>query len=265
MNTTQPTPGPTGHPLTVLQVSEHQWHAVQDDRVVGRADAWQRPDGRTFVSTDAWDGAVLDRLTAAAATGLPTPLYTLVDENDPDLLASWQRAGFTLHRREWQYAVPTDPNSTGLDALRPPSDLRILPAGQAAEAPLRALDRVIRAEVAAGAGWQTMPAEVIPLPDGVTVPDPSKFAVAVQAGRYVGLLRLAPVPRQPRIDLIAVRADHQRQGVARALLAQTLGSLHRSGVATATAEVSESNHAAQQLFERIGARRVGGNLELVRR
>ncbi len=254
----------TGHPVTVLQVSEHLWHALQDDQVVGRADAWRRPDGRTFVSLDAWDGAVFDRLAEAVSTQLPTPLYTLVDENDPDLQASWQRVGFTTHRREWQYAVPTDPDATGLDALRPPSGVTILPAGQAEEGPLRALDRAIRAEVGATVGWQSMPAEVIPLPDGVTVPDPSKFAVAVQAGRYVGLLRLAPVPRQPRIGLIAVLADHQRQGIARALLADTLGALHHSGVAAATAEVSESNHAARQLFEQIGAQRTGGNLELVR-
>ncbi|BFV55562.1 GNAT family N-acetyltransferase [Kitasatospora sp. CMC57] len=254
----------TGRPVTVLHVSDDQWHAVADGRVVGRADAWRRPDGRTFVSVDAWDGPVFDRLADTLSARLPTPLYTLVDDNDQQSQESWRRLGFTAYRREWQYAVPTEPGTTGLNALPPPSGLTVLPAGQAAADPLRALDRVIRAEVGATVGWQSMPAEVIPLPDGVTVPDPSKCAVAVQEGRYVGLLRLAPVPRQPRIGLIAVLADRQRQGVARALLAHTLSALHRSGVARATAEVSESNHAARELFESIGARRVGANLELVR-
>ncbi|MFJ9516812.1 GNAT family N-acetyltransferase [Kitasatospora sp. NPDC101801] len=265
MNTTHPSPGPTGHPVTVLQVDEHQWHAVQDDRVVGRGDAWRRPDGRTFVSVDAWDGPVFDRLAETLADRLPTPLYTLADQDDPDSQAAWQRVGFTTHRREWQYTVPTDPDVTGLDALRPPPGVTVLPAGRAAADPLRALDRAIRAEVGSTVGWQSMPAEVIPLPGGVTVPDPSKYAVAVQDGRYVGMLRLAPVPRQPRIGLLAVLADRQRQGVARALLADTLGTLHRAGVAAATAEVSEANQAARQLFERIGARLTSTNLELVRR
>lgn len=87
--------------------------------------------------------------------------------------------------------------------------------------------------------------------------------MAARSGQYVGLLRLAPVTRRPRIGLIAVRADQHRVGIARALLAHVLGSLHRSGVETASAEVNESNGAAAALFEGVGARRAGSNLELV--
>ena len=64
--------------------------------------------------------------------------------------------------------------------------------------------------------------------------------------------------------LIAVLADAQRRGIARALLAHALGSLHRSGSESAWAEVDESNAAAVALFEGVGARCTGGNLELVR-
>jgi ribosomal protein S18 acetylase RimI-like enzyme len=106
-----------------------------------------------------------------------------------------------------------------------------------------------------------MPAEVLALP----VLDPSKYAVAAQPGQYVGLLRVATVTRLPRIGLIAVRADRQRRGIARALLAHALGALHRIGKETASAEVTESNVAATALFEGIGARRTGSNLELVLR
>jgi hypothetical protein len=42
-----------------------------------------------------------------------------------------------------------------------------------------------------------------------------------------------------------------------------LGSLHRSGIETASAEVNESNGAAMALFEGVGARRASSNLELV--
>jgi ribosomal protein S18 acetylase RimI-like enzyme len=99
--------------------------------------------------------------------------------------------------------------------------------------------------------------------------DWSRYAVAAEAGHYVALLRLAALPRQPRIGLIAVRADRRRRGVARALLAQVLGSLHQPATGrrfeAASAEVNESNAAATALFESIGARRVASNLELVLR
>lgn len=69
---------------------------------------------------------------------------------------------------------------------------------------------------------------------------------------------------RPRIGLVAVRAGEQRRGIARALLAHVLGTLHRSGFAAACAEVHESNQAASALFEGIGARPMSSNLELVR-
>ncbi|MHA7961686.1 GNAT family N-acetyltransferase [Streptomyces sp. L500] len=251
--------------VSVTRISDTQWHAVEDDRVVGRGDASRRPDGRLFVSVDAWHGAVFDRIADTMLTDLPTPLNTVVDETDHDSRSAWERAGFTAARREWGYLVPTDPQVTGLGSLRPPSGVTIVPAGEAEEGPLRALDRVIRDEVEAAAGWRTMPAEVLPRPAGTTVIDPSKYAVARHFDQYVGLVRVAPLTRRPRIGLIAVRADSHRRGIARALLAHALGSLHRSGTASAWAEVSETNAAATALFESIGARRTAATLELVRR
>jgi ribosomal protein S18 acetylase RimI-like enzyme len=214
-----------------------------------------------FVSIDAWHGTAFDRLAAAMLAALPRPLHTVAGEVDLDLTAGWQRAGFTTRRREWEYAVPTDPRATGLDSALPPTDVTIKAFGRAQQAPLRALDHTIRDEVEAGRGWQDMPAEVLAHP----VLDPSKYAVAAQSGRYVGLLRVATVTRLPRIGLIAVRADRQRRGIARALLAHALGALYRIGKETASAEVTESNVAATALFEGIGARRTGSNLELVLR
>jgi ribosomal protein S18 acetylase RimI-like enzyme len=106
---------------------------------------------------------------------------------------------------------------------------------------------------------------VCPGARGHTLVDPSKYAVAVQPDQYVGLVRVAPVTRRPRIGLIAVRADLRRRGIARALLAHVLGSLHRSGIETASADVNESNGAATALFEGVGARRAGSTLELILR
>ncbi|MFG2721819.1 GNAT family N-acetyltransferase [Streptomyces sp. NPDC048416] len=264
MNSSHFAPNPAGHAIVVTRVAEQEWQAVADDRVVGRGDAAHRFDGRLFISVDAWHEAAFDRLAAAMLADLPAPLHTVVDETDLALTSHWERSGFRTLRREREYLVPTDPAITGLSSVRPPAGITIVPAGEAQEGPLRALDRTIRDEIDATVGWQTMPAEVLPRPAGSTVVDPSRYVVAAQSGAYVGLLRVAPVPRRQRIGLIAVRADRRRRGIARAMLAQALLSLHDAGEGTARAEVDVSNGPAEALFEGVGAQRAGGNLELVR-
>jgi len=263
MNTKPFTPAPGESAVTITRVAERQWHALDDDLVVGRGHAGHRPDGRLFVSIDAWHDSVFDRLAEAMLAELPAPLYTVVDEADVELTDGWRRAGFTIRRREWEYVVPTDPRVTGLGEVLPPSGVTIVPAGQADEALLRAVDRAIRDEVEASVGWQSMPAEVIARPVGDTIVDPSKYAVAAAPDRYLGLIRVVTVIR-PRVGLLAVRADEQRRGIARALLAHALGTLHRSGYAEAFTEVHESNRPASALFDGIGAQPMGSNLELVR-
>lgn len=253
------------HAVVITRIAERQWHALEDDQVVGRGEASHRPDGRLFLSIDAWHDVVFDRLADTMLADLPTPLYTVVDEADLDLMLQWERAGFAPRRREWEYVVPTDPRITGLGSAPPPRGVTTLAVGEAEEGPLRALDRVIRDEIEATVGWQEMPAEVLSGPDGLPRPDPAKYAVAAWSDQYVGLVRVAPLARQPRIGLIAVRSDQRRRGIARALLAEVLGSAHRRGIATASADVNQSNGAAIALFEGVGARRTGSNLELVLR
>ncbi len=265
MNSLHSFSGVGEHAVVITRVAERHWHALDDDLVVGRGEAWRRPDGRIFLSIDAWHGPVFDQLADAMLADLARPLYTVVDEVEIDVTSHWRRAGFMTRRREWECLVPTGGRVAGLDRVRPSPGVRIVGAGEAEEGPLRRLDGVIRAEVEATVGWQEMPAEVLVGPDGATVLDPSKYAVAVYSDQYVGLVRVVPVGRQARIGLIAVRADMRRQGIARALLAQVLGSLHRRGIETAWAEVNESNGAAMALFESIGARRASSNLELVLR
>jgi len=258
-------PGVGEHAAVVSRVADRHWHALADDQVVGRGEAWRRPDGRIFLGIDSWHGAVFDQLAEVMVAELPKPLYTVVDEADLDLASRWQAAGFTTGRREWEYLVPSDPLATGLDVVLPPPGVTIAGVGKAEQSRLRELDRVIRVEVESGIGWQAMPAEVLPRPDGTAVLDPSKYAVAAQSDRYMGLVRMALLTRQPRIGLIAVRADQHRRGIARALLAHVLHALHRCGIDTASAEVDESNAAAMALFEGIGAQRASSNLELVLR
>lgn len=242
-------------PHTIARVAENQWHALENDLVVGRGHASRRLDGRTFLSIDTWHDAVFDRLADTMLADQPAPLYTVVDETDRDLAAAWARAGFTTWRREREFVVPTAGTATP-----PPADVLITTAD---EEPLRELDHAIRAEIGATVGWQTMPAEVLPWQGGTTPIDPSKYTIAQRNGQYVGLLRLATATRQPRIGLIAVRAGERRTGIARALITHVLTELHHAGVETIAAEVNETNAAALALFESLGARRTGSNLELV--
>ena len=239
--------------LVITQVAERQWHALDDDLVVGRGDASPRPDGRLFLSVDAWHDSVFERLAAVMLAALPRPLYTVVDEADLDLTARWRQAGLTTRRREWEYVM-----ASGSVPVPSPRGVRTLPIGAAELRPLRRLDRAIHAEIESSVGWDRMPAAVLSRPL-----DPARYVVAAEADAYVGLARLALLPRHTRIGLIAVRADHRRRGVARALLAEVLRATHERGVATVSAEVHEANSAAIALVEAAGARRHGSNLELV--
>jgi ribosomal protein S18 acetylase RimI-like enzyme len=241
----------------ITRPADSQWHALADDLVVGRAEASRRPDGRIFLSVDAWHDTVFHQLAEAMLTALPRPLHTVVDEADVDLTAQWRSAGFTTRRREWEYVIPTDPIITGLGSAPPPRDVTIVTAGEARESLLRDVDQAIRDE-----RCPAMPAEVLPRPGGVMVLDPSRYTAAEHQGRYVGLLRLAPLPQRPRIGLIAVRSGLRRRGIGRAMLADVLTTLHRRGVETASADVHESNEAALTLVEGVRARRVSSNLEL---
>ncbi|MEV4512389.1 GNAT family N-acetyltransferase [Dactylosporangium sp. NPDC049525] len=243
-----------------------RWDALDDDEVAGRGHALRRPDGRVFLGVDAWDDDVFHRLVTTMLGDLPGTVYTLVDDDDRDAQTRWRDAGFVVCRQERLYTVPTDPQVTGLDEVTPPPGVTILPLGQAEEGPLSDLDRQVRAEVSATLGWQSMPVEMFARPDGTLgVLDASKHVVAVQDGRYVGHARIALLPRRSRLGLVAVLEAHRRRGLARAMLAELLGSLHGTGIGSVFTEVDDRNAPAAALFEAIGAQQVGGAMELLHR
>ncbi|MFI5908555.1 GNAT family N-acetyltransferase [Dactylosporangium sp. NPDC051541] len=237
----------------INRVAEWQWHALDDDLVIGRGDASPRPDGRLFLSIDTWHDEVFDQLAAAMLAVLPRPLYTVVDEADLQLRTRWTQAGLTARRREWEYVL-----AVGDDRAVPTPGLSLLAPGSAELDPLRDLDRAIRAEIEDTIGWDHMPAAVLSRPL-----DPANYFVAAESGEYVGLARLALLPRLTRVGLLAVRRDHRRRGIGRALLAGIVAATHERGVGMVTAEVHEANTAAIALFEAAGAARPSSNLELV--
>jgi hypothetical protein len=111
----------------------------------------------------------------------------------------------------------------------------ILGLGAAREPALREVYEAVRAEVDARLGWDSMPVEMPPRPNRAPL-DPSTYAVAQAAERYVGLVRVVARRRHARIGLVA----------------------------TASAEIDERNSAATALFEGIGAQRVSSAVEMVR-
>jgi ribosomal protein S18 acetylase RimI-like enzyme len=254
------------HPVVdVSRVSHAQWRATEQARVVGQADATTRPDGRVFISIDAWNDVAFDHLAVAMLTDLQGPLHTIVDESDSDLLARWKRHGLVPRRRELEFRVPTSHEAVRGALASPPAGITLVPFGMANELQLCELDRRIRREVDAASGWHTMPAEVMPRPDGRTVIiDPARYAIAERGSRYVGLLRMTGRPRQPRLGLLAVRSEEQRRGVGRILLAFALHSLREHGVDAATTEVDQTNEIAVRLLEGFGAQHTGTARELER-
>jgi ribosomal protein S18 acetylase RimI-like enzyme len=69
----------------------------------------------------------------------------------------------------------------------------------------------------------------------------------------------------PRLGLIATLAQYRRRGVARALLGQAFAVLAARGETSVTCEIDDTNVVSVSWLTRLGARRYGGNAELIRR
>jgi GNAT superfamily N-acetyltransferase len=240
------------------------WHALEDDVVVGRAHALHRPDGRVFLSVDTWRDDVFEALAEAMAQDLPRPLYTVVDDDDREHLGRWSDAGFRDDRREDVYAVPTEPDVTGLGDAHLPPGFCLLTADEAEHDRLEVLNERLRREVPGSQGWATAPAQGQGASIDRRLLEPLVYLIAVYDGGYAGLARIGRA-RMPRLGLIGVLPECRRRGVARALLAAAFRPLHERGVASVSAEVDEANPAARALLTGVGGERIGGAIELVRR
>lgn len=96
--------------------------------------------------------------------------------------------------------------------------------------------------------------------------DPSVYLVALDSARraFAGLVRVWMDPGHPRLGLIGLTRDYRRAGLARSMVATVLRRLHERGVRSLAAEVDRGNAASNALLVSIGARRIGGTLELIR-
>lgn len=243
------------------------WRALAGAEVVGEANAMLRPDRRWFISVDTWVADSFLPLVSAAAEDLRQDLYTTVDEDDEAELRNWRTAGFTVLRREHHYLVPTASDRTRLAGAGLPAGISLVSADAVDEYGLRLLDEALRQDVPGTDGWINDPQEFREYTFDERRFDPATYLVAVDdiSQAFAGLARVWNHPRQPRLDLVGVTSGYRRQGLATMLLAAVFAPLRDRGISEVAADADAANAASSALLARIGARRVGGSIELVRR
>jgi ribosomal protein S18 acetylase RimI-like enzyme len=242
------------------------WRALDGEEVAGAVTAFLRPDDRWFVHLDPASRAdSYGPLLAAVAESTSESLYTTVEETDDRAMRLFCDLGFTVNRRESSYVVPTDPELTGLRDGADPEGVVVISAVDAWEDELRWLDDALRQDVPGTDGWKWDPGDFREETFGRHF-DPATYLVAVGAARgdYIGLVRVWDNPGRPRLGLIAVLRPYRRRGLASLLLGRVFRVLHERGQAEVTAEVDDTNVASRALLQRLGARRAGGAVEMVR-
>ena len=147
-----------------------------------------------------------------------------------------------------------------------PSGFGVLSAASADITWLRLLDDALRQDVPGCEGWRWDAEEFRAETFGPFF-DPATYLVAVDraSGQYAGLVRIWRNRAGPRLGLIAMLAGYRRRGAARALLGQAFTVLAARGDTSAVCEVDDTNVASISLLTGLGARRYGGNVELIRR
>ncbi len=188
---------------------------------------WVRPDGKTFAGSPEDDGE-----------------YGECREAD---LERWLAAGWAVHRREDEYAVPTV-------AAEPHPFLHLEEVDLER---LRLLDDELRRDVPGIGDWRWTHEAFL----AETRSSPSVYLVT--AG-YEGICRVWMREPTPRLGFVGVRRSARGQGLGRALVAAALGEAKSLGFAEVTTEIDVHNAASQALFRSFGACRIGGFVELTR-
>jgi RimJ/RimL family protein N-acetyltransferase len=259
--------GMTAAAPAIVRPGAGEWRALDGDQGVGFAHAMPRPDRRWFVWLDSWRADAYEALLAAITDDIQQDLYITVDESDYEQLDRCDMLGFVINRREDEYLVPTDAAVTGLGDARLPAGFHAVSARDTEPGALRALDDLLRQDVPGTDGWVNDPAEFQEYTFAPQHFDARTYLVAIDeaAGRHAGLVRVWNEPSRHRLGLIGVVAGYRRRGLALALLATAFQPLHEQGVGEVTAEVDPANTACASLMRRLGARRTGGSVELLRR
>jgi ribosomal protein S18 acetylase RimI-like enzyme len=241
------------------------WRAWDGDVVAGEASARLRPDDRCFVYFDTWRADACGPLADAVARDLARDLYVTLDDAEDEALEACAAAGFAVHRRESYLRIPADPEVSGLAGAVLPAGLEVLSAADADLTRLRLLDDALRQDVPGCQGWRWQ-ARAFRAETFSASFDPATYLVAADraSGAYAGLVRIWRARAGPRLGLIAMLARYRRRGAARALLGQAFAVLAARGETSVVCEVDDTNVASLSLLTGLGARRYGGNVELIR-
>ena len=206
--------------------------------------ATRRPDGRWFVRSPGDDEPGVD-------------LYATAADSD---IAEYARRGFVVHRRENHYLVPTGT----IGHVEPPAGVELVTADRVEDDRLRELDDELRQDVPGTEGWR-WDADGFRAEMAGTDFDPRVYVVALHGVDHVGIARIWMRRPVPRLGFVGVSRPYRRRGVALALLSRAFGVLASDGIPEVTTEIDETNTASRRLLEGLGARKVGGSVELVLR
>jgi RimJ/RimL family protein N-acetyltransferase len=243
------------------------WRALDGDNVVGAVRAFLRPDNRWFLAFDTCREDGYAPLLAFAAEEVGTDLYAIANDSDRQALDRFAGLGFTVNRRESHYLIPTDSVATGLQVSAEPENIIVISAINADEDDLRLLDDALRQDVPGTSGWKWDPGDFREETFDSPRFDPATYLIAVdmESGEYVGLVHVWNTPGRPRLGLIGVVPSYRRRGLATLLLARVFRTLYQQGKTEVTAEVDDANAASRPLLLRLGARRTGGFVEVIKR
>lgn len=244
--------------IEVVGVAPTRWEARRAGSAAGRLLAHVRHDRRCCLHlSEVADDEVYGRLVDTAIEAVPGDLYVEVDEQATGALEVLTARGFTVHRRTNVYTVPTDTANATF-----PDGYTFVSMADTDLDRLRELEDALRADLPGPLRERNDPTEFAGLVDDPGF-DPATFLVAVtNSGDYVGLIRGRTAAGS---GLIGVLPAHRRTGLARALLALVFDVLRERGNTKVRWEADAVNVASNSLALGLGARRVGGNVELLRR
>jgi RimJ/RimL family protein N-acetyltransferase len=224
-----------------------------------------RPDGRLLVRTDGeWTPeAAADAAELAKRRRVPALAH--IHEQDSAEHAALIAAGFAESRRQAVVAISVEQALEALGGATPPAGVELQSAADVDEDRLRLLDDELRQDVPGSSGWRSTPEEFRDHTFADPAFDPRTYLVAVDrdSGEYLGLVRIWMNPAGPRLGMVGVWRERRRQGIAWALIAHALRAVETTGATEVRTEYDLENHASRTLAERLGARRVDTEVELV--
>lgn len=225
--------------------------------------SYVRPDGRCLVRPQGAWTEIAAAEAAALSDELGLPVLAHLDSDAVDEQAILVAAGFVPTRRDVVAVLEVERALEALAGAEEPADLVLRSADEVDGERLRLLDDELRDDVPGTSGWRSTPAEFREHTFQDPAFDRSTYLVAVdRSGDEVGLVRIWMNPDGPRLGMLGVRRGRRRRGIASALLRRALLAVRAAGETGVETEYDVLNEASMRIAERLGARRVGLQVEL---